>query len=44
MSFSPEERDRELSRNIVEALDYIKRYTDGISKAEFMRMSTLMLK
>ena len=36
MSFSSEERDIELCRNIVEAFDYIKRYTDSMAQSEFL--------
>lgn len=36
MSFSPQERDRELSRTIVEAFGYIERYVDGIDESAFV--------
>ena len=36
MSFSTEERDQELYRNIVEAHSYIDRYVEGVNQAEFL--------
>lgn len=36
MSFSAEERDQELYRNIVEAHGYIERYIEGVNQAEFL--------
>ena len=36
MSFSAEERDQELCRNIVEAFGFIERYIEGINKSEFI--------
>lgn len=36
MSFSSQERDQELSRNIVEAFGHITRYIEGFSQAEFL--------
>lgn len=36
MSFSSEERDQELFRNIVEAVGFIYRYIDGIERSTFL--------
>ena len=36
MSFSEEERDLELARNIVEAHGFITRYIDGMNQSEFL--------
>ena len=36
MSFSSAERDQELCRNIVEAMEHIKRYTEGLQQSEFL--------
>jgi uncharacterized protein with HEPN domain len=36
MSFSPEDRDRELCRNIVEAFGHIQRYIEGFSQKDFL--------
>ena len=36
MSFSPEERDQDLCRNIIEAHEYIKRYLDGMVQSDFL--------
>ena len=36
MSFSPEERDQELSRNIIEAMEHIRRYTQDLQQSEFL--------
>lgn len=35
MSFSAEERDQDLARNIVEAFGIIERYVESMSEAEF---------
>lgn len=36
MSFSPEERDQELCRNIVEAYGFIERYIDDLDQNDFL--------
>jgi uncharacterized protein with HEPN domain len=36
MPFRPQERDRELSRTIVEAVGYIQRYTEGMDQSAFL--------
>ena len=36
MSFSTDERDLELARNIVEAHGFIHRYLDGMKQSEFL--------
>ena len=36
MSFSPEERDKELARTIFEAFTHIQWYTEGIAEPEFL--------
>ncbi len=36
MSFSAEERDQDLCRNIIEAHGFIERYVDGLDQSEFL--------